>query len=137
MMETFKVKDFMRKSPCLFKPEQLISVAVDTLMLSEEIGAPVLDGQQLVGWISEQDCLKKMIEATYHCELVCLVKDVMRSEVLTVDINDDVLDVAKQMLDVKPKAYPVLDDGELVGIITRRDILKAVNHNFQHKCFQR
>jgi len=136
-METFKVAGYMRKVLISFEQQQPISVAVDALMNSEEIGAPVLDGTKLVGWISEQDCLAKMIEATYHCELVCQVQDVMRTEVLTVDVTDDVLDVARQMLDIKPKVYPVLDDGELVGIITRRDILKAVNLNFQHNCFKK
>lgn len=136
-MQTFKVAEHMRKVAFSFEPKQALSVAVDALMHSEEIGAPVLEGDKLVGWISEQDCLAKMIDATYHCELVCQVQDVMRSEVLTVDVNDDVFDVASQMLDVKPKAYPVLDDGELVGIITRRDILKAVNQNFNHNCFHK
>jgi predicted transcriptional regulator len=52
----------------------------------------------------------------------------MRTDVLTVGCDDSVLDLAEQMTKNKPKLYPVVDEnGRLLGIITRNNILNAID----------
>lgn len=126
-MESLKVKDYMLTHPITFSLGQPVAKVVQGLLEHRQMGAPVVDEQKrIVGWISEQDCLAKLIEATYHCELVSIVDDVMRKDVLTVDPEESVLELAQSMLQTKPKMYPVAQDGKLIGVITRREMLLAL-----------
>lgn len=128
-MESLRVSDYMNHHPVTFKAEMPVAEAVERLLDTHQMGGPVLDDKnKLVGFVSEQDCLKQMIESTYFREQVARVKDIMRTEVLTIKPYDSVLELAQQMLGEKPKIYPVLDDdGDLLGIIGRTDILNAID----------
>ncbi|MFT4924604.1 MAG: CBS domain-containing protein [Phenylobacterium sp.] len=128
-MESIKVADYMNKRPVTFKIDMTVAEAVERLLHSHQIGGPVIDSHKhVVGFLSEQDCLAHMLEATYLGESHCTVYELMHKEPLTVTPNDSVLDLAQQMRGAKPKLYPVTDDeGRLVGIITRSDVLKAID----------
>jgi CBS domain-containing protein len=126
-MQSLKIKDYMNKRPITFKPDMPVSEAVDLMLKHRQTGGPVVGpDKKLVGFISEQDCLSKAIEASYHFENVALVEECMRTDVLTVNPETSVLELAQQMLEQKPKIYPVMDRDKLVGVITRRDVLRAV-----------
>lgn len=64
------------------------------------------------------------------------MNDVMQQNVLTVKAEDSIIELAQQMLAPKPKVYPVIDDtGMLVGIISRRNVLAAMDKQLQ-SCYQ-
>ena len=128
-MESMKVSDYMTTDFVNFRPEQLVVEAVRELIKHETIGGPVVAANKhLVGWISEQDCLSSALQVVYYNQRVSQVEDVMKTEVLTVREDDDLLSLAQQMLQQKPKVYPVLnDDNQVVGVISRRLILRAVD----------
>lgn len=129
-MPALLVKDFMSKKVVSFTNETSIAVAVHSLLQSHQIGAPVInEHKQVIGWISEQDCLDKMLKSSYHCDETALVGDIKNEQVLSVSPQDNVLDLANKMLGQKPKTYPVVEDGKLIGIIARRDILNAVDQH--------
>lgn len=53
---------------------------------------------------------------------------------LTVAPNDSIIELAKEMILHKPKVYPVVDEGKLVGVISRSDVLRALrDHEKSHK----
>lgn len=136
-MQSLTVASYMNKRPVSFKPDSPVAEAVEKLLRSNQIGGPVLDANKhVIGWISEQDCLHKMIESSYHCESAALVEDIMRTDVLSIDENASILELGQQMLLAKPKAYPVVEDKRLVGIITRRDVLTAINAHLS-SCFSK
>ena len=59
----------------------------------------------------------------------------MQSEVLTVSLTDDVLNLAQQMLNAKPKIYPVVDAAnKVVGVISRRHILNMLDQKLAELC---
>ncbi|MCE2571981.1 CBS domain-containing protein [Motilimonas eburnea] len=127
-MEEITIARYVNKRPVTFHRDETVAHAVEKLLRAKQIGGPVLDEhKKVIGWISEQDCLQKMIESSYHCESAALVEDMMRTDVLSLTINASVLDVGQQMLGAKPKAYPVVEDERLVGVISRSDILKAID----------
>jgi len=102
-------------------------------MIEKKIsGAPVLnEKRELVGILSEKDCLKVIIESAYHDQPVQggKVKDYMNSNnIKTISVEKDVLDVANEFLNTNYRRFPVLDKGKLVGQISRRDILKAAQN---------
>lgn len=133
-MQALKVGDYMDLHPAMLKADMPVAQAVELLLKSEEIGAPVVDElQHLVGFVSEQDLLAKMVDSTYYQEAIATVGDCMRSEVLSVTLNCSVLDLAQKMLSQKPKLYPVVDEGRVVGLITRTRVLKAIDDNLHEE----
>ena len=99
---------------------------------------PVVDaGGTLVGMVSESDLLWHRVAAdpTAHlrplpdtdpADRPGLVVEVMSAYPLTTRPDADVADVAEAMLEHDVRSIPVLDDGALVGIVSRRDILRAM-----------
>ncbi|UXI00281.1 CBS domain-containing protein [Photobacterium sp. TY1-4] len=135
-MESLKVKDYMNMRPVTFDPKMSLSQALDKLLVSKQIGGPVVDEQRkVVGFISEQDMIHKLLKVGYHCQDTHNVQDCMRSEVLTVTPEDSIIELAEVMTGQKPKIYPVVDNGRLVGIITRRDVLTAISNQIVD-CFK-
>ncbi|WKE66812.1 CBS domain-containing protein [Gallaecimonas kandeliae] len=135
-MESLIIRDHMQRHPLSLHPDMSIATAVEKLLLGEQTGAPVVDSENhLVGFVSEQDFLAKLMESSYHCELVAKVSDVMRADVLTVGPNDSVFELAQQMTGQKPKIYPVVEEGKLIGIINRRQVLLAMDKHL-HECYK-
>ncbi|NRA52605.1 MAG: CBS domain-containing protein [Gammaproteobacteria bacterium] len=128
-MKSLKVSEYMTYQPATFKKDMPIAEAVELFLTKAQIGGPVLDdNKHVIGFLSEQDCLSTMLEATYFGESHTIVADKMRDEVLTVSPEDSILEIAKTMTGQKPKIYPVVDANNiLLGIITRRDVLKAID----------
>jgi predicted transcriptional regulator len=128
-MNLLKVSDQMNLHPVTFHAEMTLEAAVDVLTAAGQIGGPVIDQQKkVVGFLSEQDCLARMLLSTYHDQVSAHVKDVMRTDVLTVKAETGIIDLAQQMLGAKPKIYPVIDDnGLLMGVISRTDVLRAID----------
>ena len=128
-MDLLKVADYMHRHPVTFTIDMPVELAVDRLIKGRQAGGPVVDiNNKIVGFISEQDCLARMLMSTYHDQQSARVADVMNREVLTVKSYDGIIDLAQMMLKIKPKVYPVVDDdGYLLGIITRSDVLAAID----------
>lgn len=131
-MTSLKVKDYMRPRAVTFTPEMSLSVALDKVLNAVNIGGPVVnDRNEVVGFVSEQDLLHRLVQVGYHCHDTHSVGDCMRTEVLTVSPEMSVLELAEMMKEGKPKVYPVVENKKLVGIISRREVLKAVNENIK------
>lgn len=128
-MDSLKVADYMNRYPVIFTADMPVEMAVDRLMRARQTGGPVVNCQQkIIGFISEQDCLQRMLMSTYHDQQASRVADVMNAAVLTVKAYDGIIDLAQIMLKAKPKLYPVIDDdGYVLGIITRSDVLAAID----------
>lgn len=129
-MQSLKVVDYMNRHPVSFKPEMTIEAAVELLLQTGQRGGPVVDaGHKLVGFLSEQDCLAAMLRDTYHNEQGTSVADCMyHGDVVTVDADASITDLAQQMTNNRPKIYPVIDDErQVVGVVTRTDVLRAID----------
>lgn len=121
------VRDIMSHDCYRVTGNTSVTRLAEGLALHRLPGVPVVDDHDhLVGFISEQDVLGKMLESAYHDEEPPLVKELMRHEVLSVPPNKSITDLAQEMLGVKPKVYPVVEQRRLVGIVTRRDVLSAI-----------
>jgi CBS domain-containing protein len=105
-----------------------LSEVVDILLKHGLPGAPVVDGEnRVVGFVSEQDCLAPLLVSSYHCEGEKRVNEVMFSDVVSVHPDDALIGLAKRMSGKMPKQYPVIEQGKLVGLITRSDVLRALS----------
>jgi CBS domain-containing protein len=121
------VADCMVPARLTLTPQTTIRKAVEEMLRTQLISAPVVDDEgRVLGYISEQDCLRHMISGAYYNEESGIVSDVMQHEVLFAESTMDILDLAHLMCGAKPKKYPVCEDGKLVGVITRSHIMKAL-----------
>ena len=136
-MESLKVKDYMVNHAVTFSRDMSLTAALDKVMSSQHMGGPVIDERkQVIGFLSEQDLLDKLVKVSYYCQDTHIVGDCMSSEVLTVTPEMSVIELADMMKVGKPKVYPVVNvDGKFLGIITRTEVLKAIGVNLKD-CFQ-
>ena len=112
----------------IFHVETSIEEVVKTLSKSKVVGGPVIDASnKLVGFITEQDCIKQMLNNTYYCDSHQVAGEIMRKNPLSVSPDYDLLHLAEDMIKKGPKIYPVVDADKVIGIITRADVLKALS----------
>lgn len=130
-----KVSDVMARHPSSVRAGTDLTDAVEMLLKLKTTGLPVIDAdERVVGFLSEQDCLRSLIVSSYHCEGSPTVNDVMHAEVLCVRPDQALVDVAEMMVKQKPKIYPVVDENNrLVGVLTRGQVL-GVLKNMRRAC---
>lgn len=127
-LDTVTVKDYMSGELVTFTPDTEVMTAVNELVKHKLSGAPVVDATgTIIGVLSEKDCLKVGIAASYEGVPGGLVKEYMTPKVVTVDIGTSLLEVAGMFVGSPYKRYPVLSGGQLVGQISRSDVLRAIN----------
>ena len=127
-MQEMTVRALMAKHPMAIKTGTELTEVVDALLQHKFTGLPVVDSQnKVVGFVSEQDCLRKLLISSYHCEGALVVEDFMHDQPLTVKEDDPAVNVAELMVTEKPKIYPVVDaQGILTGLLTREQVLRAL-----------
>src|SRR5690606_7797849 len=102
-----------------------MTLAEAARLLSEKrIGALVImQGRQILGILSERDIVKTVAYAGAEA-LERPVRDVMTSRVVTCSLNDSVDELMDEMTDRRFRHLPVVEDGELVGIVSIGDVVK-------------
>ena len=127
--EPILVADYMTKKLVFFKEEQPIEEVIEILINHRISGGPVVnDKNELVGMISEGDCIKQISESRYYnlpIDHNNTVGKAMIKEVETIDGNMNIFDAANKFLDSKLRRFPIVDNGKLVGQISQKDVLKA------------
>lgn len=121
------VKDYMTQSLVTFTRHMDVLDAVYELVTHRIGGAPVVDeAGNLIGVLSEYDCLQVTLNATYYGERGGPVENFMQPEVVTVDAEMSIVDLAQKFIDTRYRRYPVMEGNRLVGQISRRDVLRAL-----------
>jgi CBS domain-containing protein len=106
-------------------PNQKIFEALQ-LMAKEDVGALlVLEGESLVGILSERDYARKVaLEGKSSKD--CLVSDIMSSKVMYVENDSSTGECMALMINKKVRHLPVFDKGKLIGVISIGDVVNAV-----------
>ena len=131
-MHSVKIKDYMSPNVMTFKPEDSIINALRKLMKKGRSGAPVLDNEgNVVGILSEIDCLKEVLMDGYHQEVGDRVANHMTTELDFVSQDDDIISCADFFLKGR-RRLPVMNGNKLVGIITRQDFARALINRIDH-----
>jgi CBS domain-containing protein len=121
------VKDYMARTLVTFKPETEVLDAVHALVDKRIAGAPVVDDEgSLVGMLSEFDCMRVVLSASYHGNAGGPVRDYMTTDTQTVDAQMNIVDLAQVFVDTGFRRFPVIEGNRLVGQISRRDVLRAL-----------
>jgi CBS domain-containing protein len=128
-MAKTNISEFMIENPVSVNPTMNVYEAAHEILTNQVSGVTVTDENgKLVGMLSELDCLQAIVTNVYNGADpgAALVSDIMTADVEVNDPEDEILAVAKSMLDHKHRRRPVVKDGVLQGQLTCRQILKAV-----------
>ncbi|WP_405208595.1 CBS domain-containing protein [Aquimarina sp. LLG6339-5] len=123
-----KVSDYMTRNLITFSPEQSVMEVMETLIKHKISGGPVVNERnELLGIISEGDCIKQLNESRYYNMPIddANVERFMARNVDTIDGNISIFDAANKFLESKRRRFPILENGKLVGQISQKDVMKA------------
>lgn len=127
------VRDFMTTKVRTLTAQTPIMDAVDLLVDYKISGAPVVDDDgKVVGMLSEKDCLPLLAKGVDNRPPEGIVQDFMAVDPAVLPPNMDIYYAAGVFLKKIYRRFPVVEDGKLVGVISRRDVLRAV-HSVLHK----
>ena len=133
---TVLVKDIMTTNLILFTIDQSIHEVMNSFIKNKISGGPVVDDRgKLIGVISEADCMKEISDSRYF-NMPILDKTVghfMTKKVETLPASMTLFDAASRFHDTSRRRFPVLENGKLVGQISRKDIvIAAINMKSQN-----
>ena len=128
MLQSVNLRDYMLTNPVKVRADDNVLDAMQVIIDNKISGVCVVDDEQnLVGILSELDCLRAALGAIYNNSSVGNVREYMASDNLVVaHPNEDIVDVAQDMLLKNKRRRPVVEDGKLIGQITCRQLLNAV-----------
>ncbi|TXD50065.1 CBS domain-containing protein [Polaribacter sp. IC073] len=123
------VSDYMTINLITFKEEDSLDHVIEQLITHKISGGPVVnDKNELVGIISETDCIKHISESKYYnmpSDTNNTVGKYMVRGVDTIDKNMNIFDAAFKFISSHRRRFPVVENGKLIGQLSQKDVLKA------------
>ena len=125
---TTSIEQHMTTELISVSPEDDILHAMRVLLDKKISGAPVLDESgKLIGILSMKDCMEIVYNTAYHQDWGGKVEQYMSREVEHIEADTSILTAAEKFLNSNFRRFPVLRNGQLVGQISRHDILRALD----------
>lgn len=134
-------RDIMTSRLVTFSPDQPIEKAIRLLLKHGISGAPVLDEDGgLIGILSELDCLRMLSSDEFHGdeqEEAGRVEHFMSKAPKTIEPELGVYRIAHLFLTQTIRRLPVVENGQLVGQVSRRDVLRAIEEMHKKRLVRR
>jgi CBS domain-containing protein len=120
----FEAHTVMAQDLVTVTPDTPVHEAMALLVERNITGLPVVDAEhRLAGIVSEKDLLRELYGAS---DTSRQVRDVMTTEVTAFRPDDELTDICECLLNNSFRRVPILDGDRLVGIVSRRDIIKFI-----------
>ena len=146
------VEEYMKKAVIVLSPEDRVLDVINIFSENNISGAPVVENGKVIGVVSESDIIKFLskdlvefpkpktniqlmmleivksqieLKVSIKKQLDTKIKDIMNKNVVTISPKDGILKAAEIMSKNDVRRLPVTENGKLVGIISRTDLLKA------------
>lgn len=119
---------YLSKSPLTFFENTDLFDAIHQLLERKVSGATVINERnEIIGVVSELDCLKAILDQVYHGQSTGLVGDIMTRDVQKISniMELDILAIAHKMITENHRRFPVEIDGKFAGQVSTRSILQA------------
>lgn len=127
MLAKITVADYMATRLITLTKDTDVIDAIKKLLDHKITSAPVIDSKgQLIGMFSEKDGMKVFLESVYDQGMSGKVGEYMTKETINVDASTCIVDLAEQFETSSVRSFPVFEDGEFVGVISRVDVLRAL-----------
>jgi CBS-domain-containing membrane protein len=132
----WNAKDFMTRNVVTVEPNVALA-QLEALFSNHDFNAfPVVEGKHVMGVVTKFDFLKAFVFTTqavvphYGDLMGRTVRDIMTREAVYVQPDVPLTRVLEQMIEMKARSFPVLDEGgKLAGIISREDLMRALRQS--------
>lgn len=121
-LEGVKVRDIMSRELRVVSPETTLPEIMNLMFREKHRGYPVMEGGRLAGIVTISD-VQKVPEDR---RATAVVGDVMVKAIYVIEPNSDAAEAMKKMMERQIRRLPVMEDGQLVGIVSRSDLLRAI-----------
>lgn len=135
--------DFMETKLVTVRPSETLAEVVQQLLTHKVSNVPVVEDvagkPRLVGFISEADCMEHMANELFYGNPAphLTAELIMKRHPVCVAPNTNVFALASVFVSHRLRHLPVVEDERLVGIVSRRDVLKAMDNYYQELSKQR
>ena len=120
----FKVKEIMKTKVITVKRTTDTYEAIRILVENNITGLPVVnDDMTLAGIISEKDVLRLLYDME---DKPGSVEDFMTKDVISFDQDDSLIDITESLIKHDFRRVPILEDGKLIGILSRKDVIACI-----------
>lgn len=122
-----RIESLMQTDFPVLSPAMPMRRAVSVLIDAKAAAAPVVDESgSLVGILTQKDCFRTALHASYYDEWTGTVAERMSREVLTLDTATDLVSAAETFAEIAHRVLPVMNGGRLVGLLPRSLVLGAL-----------
>ena len=127
MLAKITVADYMAKRLVTLTKDTNVIDAIKKMLDHKITCAPVVDSKGLlIGMFSEKDGMNVFLESIYNQGMSGKVGDFMTTDAISVDATSSIVDLAEKFETSSVRSFPVFEDGEFVGVISRVDVLRAL-----------
>ena len=132
--EKVTVREIMIASPVTLKPSDSLKLASELISLARLRHIPIVDNGKLLGVVSERDLMARTVQRIFNPKSrsrsallnSIMLKEIMQRRVITVEPETSIQEAAHLMAERKIGCLPVLNDGNLVGLVTTTDMLRYI-----------
>lgn len=127
MTAPLQIREGMETDILRLSPTDPIRQAVAALVESGAHAAPVVEADGgLCGILTEKDCFRSVLHASYYQEWRGTVAEHLSPDVVSIEASEDMVHAAEMFLSLPHRVLPVLDDGKLVGMLDRGAVMAAL-----------
>ena len=118
-----KIESIMTRNPRITQPDLSIPKAARVMLENRIAALPVVENERLIGILSSSDLMRLIIYACPLLEKEILVDHYMSDEIISIEPKTTLLEAHRLTGTKRIRTLPVLDDNQLVGIVTRTDLV--------------
>jgi Zn-dependent protease/CBS domain-containing protein len=118
VLQGLRVRQAFSRRALALSPDDPVSRAADLTLESFQADFPVCDEGQLVGLLTHTDVIRALKQRQPETP----VRAVMRTEFPVIRLNDELLEIHRQMTEAGLDALPVVEGEQFLGLLTRRDV---------------
>ncbi len=122
MKRGIKVIDVMTKNPIFVSPDTVL-VDCAKKMLDEKVGSLIIkDKKKVIGIVTEKDFVERVVAKNLNASST-KVKNIMSKELVSINPDADISEAIKKMNQKDVRRMPVVNNNEIIGLLTIKDIL--------------
>ncbi|MGK0373841.1 MAG: CBS domain-containing protein [Arenicella sp.] len=126
-MENKTARTIMRRPDVALRRLMTLDKVSDHLTKHQLPGAPVVNKLgELIGYVSEFDCLQQLMQSSYYRHSTALAEDVMSTKLIMSRPDIALIDLASTMNASRINVMPIVEDGKLIGAVSRGDIMREM-----------
>ncbi len=130
MKTGIKVCDAMTQQPIMASPDDSLVDCAKKMAAHRISAVLVKDHKELKGILTDKDIVRKLVAENKN-PLMLTVKEVMNTTVQTASPEQDIFEAMMKMVKYDINHLPVVNDGQLIGILTIKDVLKIEPQLFE------